>query len=131
MALRRFLAAATIIPIGLAGCSTSVDAALKDIEVCAQSAQILTEINEVVELVGSNPLGLPTYKERVEELLSEFNSLKPGSQGLRDAHIDLGQKIQNVLDIADNPNLNSIAMLPQALAEAELAAIDFASVCSP
>ncbi len=131
MAFRRFLVAVAALPIGLAGCSTSVDAAIRDLEVCAQSAEILTEINEVVQLVGSNPLGLPTYKERVEELLGDFNSLEPGSEELRDAHIELGQKIQSILDIADNPSLGSVATLPQSLAEAELAAIDFVQICSP
>lgn len=117
--------------LGLSGCANPVTNAATDALVCAESARILTSMQEVLDLAGGNPLALPTYTERAKELHAEFDALEPRGEELSAAHQALSDQILAVITTAEEPNLDTLVALPEAIANLELAAMDYLEACTP
>jgi len=117
--------------VGVSGCANPVADAVADAAVCVESARILTGMNDVLDLAGGNPLALPTYVERIGELNDEFAALEPRGEELSSAHQALTEQIDSVIAAASQPNLDSLVGLPEAIAQLELAAMDYLAACTP
>ena len=119
------------VSLGLTGCANPVTNAAADALVCAESARILTSMQEVLDLAGGNPLALPTYTERITELHAEFDALEPRGEELSAAHQALSDQILGVITVVEEPSLDGLVGLPEAVANLELAAMDYLEACTP
>jgi hypothetical protein len=121
-----------VVSLGLSGCvSNPLANTLSTLQVCSQSARILTEMEEVLRLAVANPLATATYAERLSELSDEFTALEPSDAELREAHSALGAEITGVVEILENPSIGAVAEIPALVAQSQIALMDFAKACAP
>ena len=121
-----------VVSVGLGGCvSNPIADTISSVQVCAESARILGEMEEVLRLAVANPLAPATYAKRLSELSDEFNALEPRNAELSDAHSALGAEITGVVAILENPSVSVLTELPDVVAQSQIALMDFTQACTP
>lgn len=121
-----------VLSLGLSGCvSNPLANTLSTLQVCSQSARILTDMEEVLRLAMANPLATATYAERLSELSDEFSALEPSDSELKEAHSALGAEITGVVEILANPSIGAVAEIPALVAQSQIALMDFTKACTP
>jgi hypothetical protein len=130
---QRFTVATIVIAsLGLSGCvSNPLSDSISSLQVCTESARILTDMEEVLRLALANPLAASTYTERLTELSDEFKALAPQEPTLAAAHGDLSAQIDLVLETVANPSISGVADLPTVIAESQIALLDYTAACTP
>jgi hypothetical protein len=121
-----------VVSLGLGGCvSNPIADTISSVQVCAESARILGEMEEVLRLAVTNPLATATYAERLSELSDEFAALEPTDPELVEAHSALGAEIVGVVELLENPSLSLVSELPAVVAQSQIALMDFTQACTP
>ena len=121
-----------VVSLGLGGCvSNPIADTISSVQVCAESARILSEMEEVLRLAVTNPLATATYAERLSELSDEFAALEPTDPELVEAHSALGAEIVGVVELLENPSLSLVSELPAVVAQSQIALMDFTQACTP
>lgn len=121
-----------VLSLGLSGCGVIPLAnTVTTLQVCAQSARILNDMEEVLRLAVTNPLATATYAERLSELSDEFAALEPTDPELVEAHSALGAEIVGVVELLENPSLSLLTELPAVVAQSQIALMDFTQACTP
>jgi hypothetical protein len=121
-----------VVSVGLGGCvSNPIADTISSVQVCAESARILGEMEEVLRLAVANPLAPAPYAKRLSELSDEFNALEPRNAELSDAHSALGAEITGVVAILENPSVSVLTELPDVVAQSQIALMDFTQACTP
>jgi hypothetical protein len=121
-----------VVSLGLGGCGVIPLAnTVTTLQVCAESARILNEMEEVLRLAVTNPLATATYAERLSELSDEFAALEPTDPELVEAHSALGAEITGVVAILENPSVSVLTELPDVVAQSQIALLDFTKACTP
>ena len=121
-----------VLSLGLGGCGVAPLAnTVTTLQVCAESARILSEMEEVLRMAVANPLATATYAERLSELSDEFAALEPRDPELVEAHGALGAEIVGVVALLENPSLNAVTELPALVAQSQIALMDFTQACTP
>jgi len=121
-----------VLSLGLGGCvSNPLGDTISSVQVCAESARILSEMEEVLRLAVANPLATATYAERLSELSDEFAALEPTDPELVEAHSALGAEITGVVAILENPSVSVLTELPDVVAQSQIALLDFTKACTP
>ena len=130
---KSFVATSLVIAsLGLSGCvSNPLTESISSLQVCTESARILTDMEEVLRLALANPLAASTYTERLTELSDEFRALAPQEPTLAAAHGDLSAQIDVVLETVANPSISGVADLPTVIAESQIALMDYTAACTP
>jgi hypothetical protein len=121
-----------VVSLGLGGCvSNPIADTISSVQVCAESARILGEMEEVLRMAVANPLATATYAKRLSELSDEFSALEPRNAELSDAHSALGAEIVGVVELLENPSLSLVSELPAVVAQSQIALMDFTQACTP
>jgi hypothetical protein len=129
---RLTVATIAIASLGLTGCvSNPLSDSISSLQVCTESARILSDMEEVLRLALVNPLAADTYTERLTELSDEFTALTPQDETLALAHSDLSAQIDVVLETVANPSISGVADLPTVIAESQIALLDYTAACTP
>lgn len=130
---RTFIASSLlVVSLGLGGCGVIPLAnTVTTLQVCAESARILNEMEEVLRLAVTNPLATATYAERLSELSDEFAALEPTDPELVEAHSALGAEIVGVVALLENPSVSLLTELPAVVAQSQIALMDFTQACTP
>ena len=129
---RLTVATLVVASLGLTGCvSNPLSDSISSLQVCTESARILSDMEEVLRLALVNPLAADTYTERLTELSDEFTALAPQDETLALAHGDLSAQIDVVLETVANPSISGVADLPTVIAESQIALLDYTAACTP
>ena len=121
-----------VVSLGLGGCGVIPLAnTVTTLQVCAESARILGEMEEVLRLAVTNPLATATYAKRLSELSDEFAALEPTDPELVEAHSALGAEIVGVVELLENPSLSLLSELPAVVAQSQIALMDYTQACTP
>ena len=128
----RSAAGLVLIPsLFLAGCSPqSVAESFSTAQVCAESGFIVNDMRDILLLALGNPLAIGTYGTELGELLDQFTALTPVNEELATAHGKVTTGIGAILDIVEDPSLDTVGNLPTLLAETQLGLRDFVDICS-
>lgn len=118
--------------LGLGGCANNPIAnTVSTLQVCAESARILTDIEKVLRMAMANPLAADTYAERLSELFEEFTALEPRDEELLAAHSALSLQIDEVVKIVSSPSPSAVTELPAVVAQSQIALMDYTRAFTP
>jgi hypothetical protein len=116
--------------IFVAGCSPqTVVESISTAQVCAESAIIMGQMQDMLRTVAADPTTFETYETRLRELFDDFNALEPVNEELSAAHGKVAVGVDAIFETLGNPNPSGLSELPSQLAETQGAATEFVSAC--
>lgn len=121
----------SVMVAGASGCSAveEVQTRVSMADTCASAAGIMREMGEVGLLLTTNPVAASTYADRLSELSGDLEALSSSDPELDTALDDVSVGVLGILESLRNPGRDSLALVPQQIANTQLAFMAVGNAC--